>query len=931
MSRIDDKPKAPPAPKPAPAPSNAPSTASTASTQSTSPSTSAQGASPTSNQTQDSGFVATRSRPRAPQQASPTAPHQRSLAPEEKASLQSALWLGLGGMGTSSRIAAPTNATATSAPNALSSEGMGGGGTPTNHTVARGETLGRIAQLYNTSVDQLLLANPSLNGNPNLIRAGQVLALPQTGPNPSTHTVQQGENLFRIALKYGTDVNAMLAANPQLGGNPNLIRVGESLNIPAGASPTPAPPTAPSAFPQPPQPTAPTTPVTTPTTTPTTTPVTTPTTNTAPTTPATTPTTTPVSSTSSVQTPDNPFDLPRPPGRTFYNNTFGVNGTYYGGTMDPRVAFERFGPALGMTEQQMHAALAPTNNEGRMDAINTYDSGAISYGMFQWTARYEMQNLLGKMKEINPNEFQQYFGKYGFDVQRGPNGNVLSYNGQVVNAENVGQVLLSSQQEVDKMERIFYNARNSDAMQQAQWGLAKDRLDQIQSIRTNNGYTIGDYVSSGRGLAQVLDYHINRPAYVGPAFQEALRQLGNPAPGQVSEEQIIAAFERVRVQRNDSTLPQQRVDQINSYFNNLPNMAPPATSPTSPNPSQGSTYTVQQGDTLGRIAQRFGTTVAALQQANGIANPDRIQVGQTLVIPNQQTTTAPPVTSTTPAPPPPTAGSYTVRSGDTLFGIAQRFGTTVPALQQANGITNPNQIQAGQVLTLPNGSVTPPSNVSTLPVTPPILNHNLPSTTAQANSFFLTQWGPNTYNDPPGGSDIPFGYNDCGPTASLMALNALGITQRPNASDAHLHIDAMRDAILGWDTAQSQLLTSSQLKNGLEAHGATVTWLSSDQTTQAQLNQLDQALANGNPIILGSNTTYQAWGSSQNTYDATTDNYINSGDPRGHFATVLGRTANGGYIVGDPLVKGGTIEVTREQMLTALEGQWGSLIVSHGA
>ncbi|MCB9640816.1 MAG: LysM peptidoglycan-binding domain-containing protein [Myxococcales bacterium] len=916
MSRIDDKPKTAPAPQPA-APKPVESTKPSQATSSTS-----------APATETSGFTAVRSRPRAPQQqASPTAPYQRNNSTEEQNALQNALRLGMGGMGTPTNVDSSLNrrATETFVPE-TSLVQAGGGSTPTSHVVSRGETLGIIAQRYNTSVDALLQANPSLRGNPNLIRIGQVLDLPHNGPNPTSHTVQPGENLFRISLKYGTDVNTMLATNPQLGGNANMLQVGQVLNIPGGQAPQPPaqPPTQPTAYP-----TLPTTPTNTqPTQPPTHTQPTQPPTNTQPTAPVA-----PTAPTSNVQTPDNPFDLPRPPGTTYYNQSFGVNGTYYGGTIDPRVAFERFGPGLGMTQDEMHAALAPTNNEGRMDAINTYDSGAISYGMFQWTARYEMQNLLGKMKEINPQEFQQYFGKYGFDVQRGPSGNVLSYNGQTVTADNVGRVLLSSQQEVDKMERIFYNARNSDAMQQAQWGLAKDRLDQVQSIRANNGHTIGDYITSGRGLAQVLDYHINRPAYVGPAFQQALNRLGNPAPGQVSEAQIIAAFEQVRIERNDSTHPQQRVNQINSYFDNIPNMSTPSTNPTnSTTPTNGgNTYTVQPGDNLGRIAQRFGTTVPALQQANGISNPDRIQVGQVLTIPGQNNTPAPPpVTSTTPAAPAPSAGSYTVRQGDTLFGIAQRFGTSVPALQQANGISNPNQIQVGQVLTLPNGSAPPPPNVTTIPTTPPILNDSLPSTTAQADQFFLTQWGPTNYNNPPGATDIPYGYNDCGPTAALMATNALGITQQPNASEAHLHIDAMRDAILGWDSSYSQLLTSSQLKNGLEAHGATVSWLPSNQSLQQQMNQLDQALANGNPVIIGSSSTYQAWGSSQNTWD-NSDNYINSGDPKGHFATVLGRTANGNYIVGDPLVKGGTIEVTRAQMEIAMGTQWGSLIVSHGA
>jgi nucleoid-associated protein YgaU len=66
----------------------------------------------------------------------------------------------------------------------------------------------------------------------------------------------------------------------------------------------------------------------------------------------------------------------------------------------------------------------------------------------------------------------------------------------------------------------------------------------------------------------------------------------------------------------------------------VPTPAPtevPTIAPTAPPPTQ-QTYTVQQGDTLAAIAQRFGTTVARLQAANGIEDPNEIFIGQVLVI-----------------------------------------------------------------------------------------------------------------------------------------------------------------------------------------------------------------------------------------------------------------------------------------------------------
>ncbi len=113
-----------------------------------------------------------------------------------------------------------------------------------------------------------------------------------------------------------------------------------------------------------------------------------------------------------------------------------------------------------------------------------------------------------------------------------------------------------------------------------------------------------------------------------------------------------------------------------------------------------STYVIRSGDTLSAIAARYNTSVAALAQANGIANPNLIYAGRTLQIPGTAPAPAPSAAST--------AMTYTVRPGDTLSAIAGRYGTTVSALVSANGIRNPNLIYPGQVLRI-SGSAPAPS------------------------------------------------------------------------------------------------------------------------------------------------------------------------------------------------------------------------------
>ncbi|MFS0560490.1 LysM peptidoglycan-binding domain-containing protein, partial [Terribacillus sp. 179-K 1B1 HS] len=99
------------------------------------------------------------------------------------------------------------------------------------------------------------------------------------------------------------------------------------------------------------------------------------------------------------------------------------------------------------------------------------------------------------------------------------------------------------------------------------------------------------------------------------------------------------------------------------------------------------TYTVKSGDTLGGIAQRFGMTLAEIQSLNNISDPNKIQIGQVLKV----------YTSGGGGSTRPTT-TYTVKSGDNLSSIAQRFGMTLAEIMSLNNITNPDKLQIGQKL-----------------------------------------------------------------------------------------------------------------------------------------------------------------------------------------------------------------------------------------
>ncbi|WBU38751.1 LysM peptidoglycan-binding domain-containing protein [Homoserinibacter sp. YIM 151385] len=115
----------------------------------------------------------------------------------------------------------------------------------------------------------------------------------------------------------------------------------------------------------------------------------------------------------------------------------------------------------------------------------------------------------------------------------------------------------------------------------------------------------------------------------------------------------------------------------------------------------GGSYTIRSGDTVSRIAARFGTTTKAVLDANGLKATSIIYPGQRIRIPASGGATATTGATGGSGSTGTSATSYTIRSGDTVTSIAKRFGVRVEALLAANGLKSSSIIYAGRTLRIP--------------------------------------------------------------------------------------------------------------------------------------------------------------------------------------------------------------------------------------
>ncbi len=150
--------------------------------------------------------------------------------------------------------------------------------------------------------------------------------------------------------------------------------------------------------------------------------------------------------------------------------------------------------------------------------------------------------------------------------------------------------------------------------------------------------------------------------------------------------------------------------------------------PAAPTANPGR-YKVVAGDTISKIAAKFGVTTQAVLTANGLGWSSLIYAGSTLAIPGssaiaavKQTPIVPVAAvkpaAPTPAPAPAKSGSHVIKAGDTIGKIAAKYGVSTQAMLTANGLGWSSVIYPGRTLSIPGTSA--PAAVTQIPIVPAV-------------------------------------------------------------------------------------------------------------------------------------------------------------------------------------------------------------------
>lgn len=236
---------------------------------------------------------------------------------------------------------------------------------------------------------------------------------------------------------------------------------------------------------------------------------------------------------------------------------------------------------------------------------------------------------------------------------------------------------------------VWVPAGTGEALQRA-WLASDFRRDQgYGSYQVRRGDSLGD-------LADLADLRATRIRELNPEVDWDRLPIGTRLrlPYKVAQRlsdrpvRTAAREERTAEKTDKPTKSESAREEKRAAPDEEKKTARPAVA------AAGKTHSVATGESLWTIAQRHGVSVAALQQANGLAD-STIRPGQTLQLPSEGGAAAPAESA---------AGrEHVVRSGESLWSIAREHGSSVGAIQKANHLGEDEPIRPGQRLSIPAG------------------------------------------------------------------------------------------------------------------------------------------------------------------------------------------------------------------------------------
>ena len=235
--------------------------------------------------------------------------------------------------------------------------------------------------------------------------------------------------------------------------------------------------------------------------------------------------------------------------------------------------------------------------------------------------------------------------KLGTTVQE-----LTSLNNLTSSSLSIGQVLKIPTEEIYEGEEELYTVKSGDTL----YSIARDNnttVDEIKSLNnlTSNNLSIGQLLKLPSALTPEDTYTVKS----GDSLYAIANKFGTTV---------------------------DKIKTANGLTSNTLSIGQVLKIPTVEEEETGITYTVKSGDSLYSIAREYNTTVDAIKSANNLTS-NLLSIGQVLTIPTDTSLET----------------TYTVKSGDSLYSIAKKFGTDVNTLKELNGLTS-NLLSIGQIL-----------------------------------------------------------------------------------------------------------------------------------------------------------------------------------------------------------------------------------------